>query len=139
MVLVTNCRIDITRSIRFNNLTLITTKGGKDSIEARQGLHLGNLSTACSSNTRTFFMTRGGISASNAIKLYGAQLITYADDAHNKGSLPTTVLGESVGMFSSSIFYGGNLRFNKSVKFTDCPNPTSNGMVKNNYIRMGVY
>ena len=50
-------------------------------------------------------MTRGGISASNAIKLYGAQLITYADDAHNKGSLLTTVLGASVKMTCSSIFW----------------------------------
>jgi Flp pilus assembly protein TadG len=139
MLLVTNCRIDITSSVRFNNMTLITTKGGKDSIEARQGLHLGNRSTACSSNTGTVFMTRGGISAPNAIKLYGAQLITYADDAHNKGSLPTTVLGGPVEMIGSSIFSGGHMRFNKSAKYTDCPNPTSRGMVKNDYIRMGVY
>ena len=84
-------------------------------------------------------MTRGGISASNAIKLYSAQLITYADDAHNKGSLPTTVLGGSVKMIGSSIFSGGHMRFNKSAKYTDCRNPTSKGMVKNDYIRMGVY
>ena len=84
-------------------------------------------------------MTRGGISASNAIKLYDAQLITYADDAHNKGSLPTTVLGGSVEMIGSSIFSGGHMRFNKSTKYTDCPNPTSRGLVKNDYIRMGVY
>lgn len=36
MVLVTNCRIDITKSVSFNNMILITTKGGKASIEARQ-------------------------------------------------------------------------------------------------------
>jgi hypothetical protein len=84
-------------------------------------------------------MTRGGISASNAIKLYGAQLITYADDAHNKGSLLTTVLGASVKMTCVSIFSGGHMRFNKSAKYTDCRNPTSKGMVKNDYIRMGVY
>ena len=29
MVLVTNCRIDITRSVGFNNMILITTKGAK--------------------------------------------------------------------------------------------------------------
>jgi len=84
-------------------------------------------------------MTRGGISASNVIKLHGAQLITYADDAHNKGSLPTTVLGGSLKMIGSSIFSVGHMRFNKSAKYTDGPNPTSKGMVKNNYIRMGVY
>ena len=84
-------------------------------------------------------MTRGGISASNAIKLYGAQLITYADDAHNKGSLPTTVLGGSVKMIGSSIFSGGHMRFNKSAKYTDYRNPISKGMVKNDYIRMGAY
>ena len=139
MVLVTNCRIDITQGVGFNNMILITTKGGKDSIEARKGLRLGSKNTACSSFVATVFMTRGGISASNAIKLFGAQLITYADDAHNKGSLPTTVLGGSVEMIGSSIFSGGNLRFNKSAKYTDCPNPTSKGLVKNDYIRMGVY
>ena len=139
MVLVTNCRIDITQGVGFNNMILITTKGGKDSIEARKGLRLGSKNTACSSFVATVFMTRGGISASNAIKLFGAQLITYADDAHNKGSLPTTVLGGAVEMIGSSIFSGGNLRFNKSAKYTDCPNPTSRGMVKNDYIRMGVY
>ena len=36
MVLVINCRIDITKSVSFNNMILITTKGGKASIEARQ-------------------------------------------------------------------------------------------------------
>ena len=70
-------------------------------------------------------MTRGGISASNVIKLYGAHLITYADDAHNKGSLPTTVLGGSLKMIGSSIFSVGHMRFNKSAKYTDCRNPTS--------------
>ena len=84
-------------------------------------------------------MTRGGISASNTIKLYGAQLITYAHDAHNKGSFPTTVLGGLVKMIGSSIFSSGHMRFNKSAKYTDCRNPTSKGMVKNDYIRMGAY
>ena len=31
------------------------------------------------------------------------------------------------------------MRFNKLAKYMDCPNPTSKGMVKNDYIRMGVY
>jgi hypothetical protein len=31
------------------------------------------------------------------------------------------------------------MRFNKSAKYTDCPNPTLMGMVKNDYIRIGVY
>ena len=47
--------------------------------------------------------------------------------------------GTDVPLIGSSIFSGANMRFNKSVKFTDCPNPTSRGMVKNDYIRMGVY
>jgi len=139
MVLITNCRIDITRGVGFNNMTLITTKGGSNSIEARHGLRLGNKSTACSSNIGTVFITKGGIDAKNSVRLYGAQLLTYADDDRNKGQSLTTVVGGSVEMIGSSIFSGANMRFNKSVKFTDCPNPTSRGMVNNNYIRMGVY
>ena len=140
MVLVTNCRIDITKGVSFNNMTLITTKGGKNSIEARGGLKLGNKSTACSSSTETVFMTKGGIEAKNSIKLYGAQLLTYMDgSSNNQNNLPTTILAGSVEMIGSSIFSGGHLRFNKSAKYTDCPNPTSKGMVKNDYIRMGVY
>ena len=96
-------------------------------------------STACSSNVGTVFITKGGIDAKNSVRLYGAQLLTYADDDRNKGQSLTTVVGGSVEMIGSSIFSGANMRFNKSVKFTDCPNPTSKGMVNNNYIRMGVY
>jgi len=62
-----------------------------------------------------------------------------ADDEHNKGPLPTTVLGGSVEMIGSAIFSGVHMRFNESAKYTDCLNPTSKGMVKNDYIRMGVY
>ena len=40
MILIINCNIDITRGVGFENMMLITTKGGKDSIEARQGLRL---------------------------------------------------------------------------------------------------
>ena len=63
MVLITNCRIDTTRGVGFNNMTLITTEGGGNSIEARHGLRLGNKSTACSSNIGTVFITKGGIDA----------------------------------------------------------------------------
>jgi len=38
MYLFTDCRIDITKSVGFNNMILITTKGGQASIEVRQGL-----------------------------------------------------------------------------------------------------
>ena len=88
----------------------------------------------------TLITTKGGIEANNSIKLYSAQLLTYMDDySNNQNSLRTTVLGGSVEMIGSSIFSGGNLRFNKSAKYTDCPNPTSRGLVKNDYIRLGVY
>ena len=139
MVLITDCRIDITRGVGFNKMTMITTKGGSDSIEARHGLRLGNKSTACSSNVGTVFITKGGIDAKNSVRLYGAQLLTYADDVRNKGQSLTTVVGGSVEMIGSSIFSGGHMRFNKSAKYTDCRNATSNGMVKNDYIRMGAY
>jgi len=68
MYLFTDCRIDITKSVGFNNMILITTKGGQASIEARQGWKLESKNTACSSFVATVFMTKGGISASNAIK-----------------------------------------------------------------------
>ena len=45
----------------------------------------------------------------------------------------------AVEMIGSAIFSGVHMRFNESAKYTDCLNPTSKGMVKNDYIRMGVY
>ena len=139
MVLITNCRIDIARGVGFNYMTLITNKSGCNSIDARHGLRLGNKSTACSSNIGTVFTTKGGIDAKSSVRLYGAQLITYADNKRNEDQSLTTFVGGSVEMMGSSIFSGANMRFNKSVKFTDCPFPTSRGIVKNDYIRMGVY
>ena len=145
MILITNCRIDITRGVGFDNMMLITTKGGKDSIEARQGLRLGNHSRNCTGAAGTVFITRGDISAQSSIRLDGAQLITYADESHNLaykqkcGSLPTSTIGGSVEMNGSVIMSGGNLRFNRGVKFKDCPNRTYAGFVKNQYIRLGTY
>ena len=145
MILITNCRIDITRGVGFDNMMLITTKGGKDSIEARQGLRLGNHSRNCTGAAGTVFITRGDISASNSIRLDGAQIITYADESHNLdykkkyGTLPTSKFGGNVEMNGSVIRSGGKLQFNRGVKFKDCPNRTYSGFVKNQYIRVGAY
>ena len=83
LILITNCRIDITRGVGFDNMMLITTKGEKDSIEARQSLRLGDHSRNCTGAAGTVFITRGDISATDSIKLDGAQIITYADESHN--------------------------------------------------------
>jgi len=139
LMIVTNCRIDISRYVEFVDMTLITSKGGRDSIEARQGLKLGSKAKACSTNTGTVFMTRGDIDVKRSVSLYGAQLIMYADDSANKGQLPTAVLGGNVNMVGSSIYSGAGLRFTKSVNYVDCPHPVSKGIVKNDYIRMGVF
>ena len=51
----------------------------------------------------------------------------------------TAVLGGSVKLVGSSIFSGGNLQFDKSVNYFDCPDPVSKGIVKHDDIRMGVF
>jgi len=138
MVIVTDCRVDISRYVSFNNMMLITTKGGKDAIEARQGLRMGNKSTACSSDIATVFMTRGGIDAANSVKLFGAQLITYAENFGNS-KLPKSLIAGGVEMIGSSVFSGGELEFRRSVSYRDCQQRTSRGFVNSDYIRTGVY
>lgn len=126
-------------------MMLITTKGGKDSIEARKGLRLGNQSRICTGVAGTVFITRGGISADSSVRLDGAQIITHADEGHNLaykkkyGTLPISKIGGSVEMNGSVLMSGGKLQFNRGVKFKDCPNRTYSGFIKNRYIRLGTY
>lgn len=139
LAVVTNCRIAVARYVHFVDMVLVTDKDVKNSIEIRHHLKLGSKETACSSTTGTVFMTRGGIDTDKSIALYDAQMIVYADGSANSASHSTAVLGGTVKLVGSSIFSGGNLQFDKSVNYFDCPDPVSKGIVKHDYIRMGVF
>ena len=139
LAVVTNCRIAVARYVHFVDMVLVTDKDVKNSIEIRHHLKLGSKETACSSTTETVFMTRGGIDTDKSIALYDAQMIVYADGSANSASHSTAVLGGTVKLVGSSIFSGGNLQFDKSVNYFDCPDPVSKGIVKHDYIRMGVF
>jgi hypothetical protein len=66
-------------------------------------------------------------------------MVVYADGSANSASQFTAVLAGTIKLVGSSIFSGGNLQFDKSVNYFDCPDPVSKGIVKHDYIRMGVF
>ena len=139
LAVVTNCWIAVARYVHFVDMVLVTDNDVKNSIEIRHHLKLGSKETACSSTTGTVFMTRGGIDTDKSIALYDAQMIVYADGSANSASHSTAVLGRTVKLVGSSIFSGGNLQFDKSVNYFGCLDPVSKGIVKHDYILMGVF
>lgn len=147
MILITNCKIDITRGVSFDNMMLITSNANAGAIDAREGLRLGSHSRNCTGQSGTVFMARGGFDVAGSIILNGAQLIAYADRNHNvryksrNKVFPTQEFKGNgrIEMRGSVIMSGGKLKFGKNVLFNDCSDRTYSGLIRNKYTRTGVY